>query len=466
MSDKIRVVELFAGVGGFRLGLEGWQGKSATSGYTQLLDSPYSTVWANQWEPGSRTQYAANVYRNRWNDSTLKNHDVFEIANEFPCPIPEHDLLVGGFPCQDYSVANTLKRAGGIEGKKGVLWWAIHNILKNCSAEGRPTKYLFLENVDRLLKSPRGQRGRDFAVMLASLYRLGYAVEWRVINAADYGMPQRRRRIFLLAYHESTELYEEIEELSPTRWFKLHGTFQRAFPVDATLKHGNHILLNHALAYISRCFNKSASDLKSPFFNSGLMVDGIARSAQVMTRRPTDSELAAIALARFLEPDVPKSFWVDEQMVLDPSKGWAFHKGPKSHSRVDKETGFAYKWSEGEMSLFDDLSLPARTIITSEGGNTPSRSKHLIKLNGGYRRLTPKELERVSMFPDDHTKMGLTEDGIQREIPDSKRAFLIGNALVVGIVETVGQSLAEAIKRAQRGASKRAANMTNSYEYD
>jgi DNA (cytosine-5)-methyltransferase 1 len=69
----------------------------------------------------------------------------------------------------------------------------------------RPPFGLF-ENVDRLLKSPATQRGRDFAVMLASLTDLGYVAEWRVINAADYGMPQRRRRVFIAAYRDDTAL--------------------------------------------------------------------------------------------------------------------------------------------------------------------------------------------------------------------------------------------------------------------
>ena len=95
--------------------------------------------------------------------------------------------------CQDYSVARTLNQALGIEGRKGVLWWQIHRML----TMKRPP-FLFLENVDRLLKSPTGQRGRDFGVMLVTLANLGYEVEWRVVNAADYGFPQKRRRVYIV----------------------------------------------------------------------------------------------------------------------------------------------------------------------------------------------------------------------------------------------------------------------------
>jgi DNA (cytosine-5)-methyltransferase 1 len=189
MVNKIKVAELFAGVGGFRLGLEGWKNKSASSNYKKKLESPYEIVWSNQWEPSTKVQHASMVYENHWNDQNHCNQDISTVEIS---QIPDHDLLVGGFPCQDYSVATTLKNSKGLIGKKGVLWWSIHKIL---SEKTNKPKYLFLENVDRLLISPSGQRGRDFAIILKSLSDLGYAVEWRVINAAEYGMPQRRRRI-------------------------------------------------------------------------------------------------------------------------------------------------------------------------------------------------------------------------------------------------------------------------------
>ena len=174
--QQLKVCELFAGVGGFRLGLE-------NTGH-------YRVVWSNQWEPSTKMQHASLVYEARFG---IENHSNVNIETVETKNIPDHDILVGGFPCQDYSVATSLKNSKGLIGKKGVLWWSIHRILTE--KKNKP-KYLFLENVDRLLKSPSTQRGRDFAIMLRSLSDLGYAVEWRVINAAEYGMPQRRRRVF------------------------------------------------------------------------------------------------------------------------------------------------------------------------------------------------------------------------------------------------------------------------------
>ncbi|MEM9143481.1 MAG: DNA (cytosine-5-)-methyltransferase, partial [Bacteroidota bacterium] len=146
---KLKVIELFAGVGGFRLGLENTGG--------------YEVVWSNQWEPATKTQHASKVYEARFGPKNHSNKDIAEVATS---EIPDADVLVGGFPCQDYSVASTLQNSKGLIGKKGVLWWSIHRIL---SEKQNKPQYLFLENVDRLLKSPVAQRGRDFAIMLKSL---------------------------------------------------------------------------------------------------------------------------------------------------------------------------------------------------------------------------------------------------------------------------------------------------------
>ena len=215
-KKSIKVVELFAGVGGFRLGLEGWNGKSAISGYKKKLETPFKVVFSNQFEPSTKIQHASKVYENRWKDKFHSNQDIATVNID---DIPNHDLLVGGFPCQDYSVATTLKNSKGLVGKKGVLWWSIHNII---ASKKNPPKYL-LENVDRLLISPAKQRGRDFAIILKSLNDLGYSVEWRVINAADYGFPQRRKRVFILAYHNKTKLYSKMLKSKPIDFILKNG---------------------------------------------------------------------------------------------------------------------------------------------------------------------------------------------------------------------------------------------------
>ena len=221
-TSPLKVIELFAGVGGFHLGLSKCN--------IQDDNSPYEIVWSNQWEPSTKKQHASLVYQSCFPNTPHTNGDIAKVIEEDFDSIPDHDLLVGGFPCQDYSVARTLSKAEGLEGKKGVLWWSIYDILKKKGKKA--PSYLMLENVDRLLKSPAKQRGRDFAIMLSSLSELDYIVEWRVINAADFGMPQRRRRVYIMAYKKGTDIYKKIKKLkNPIKWIEDDGVMNKAFPM-------------------------------------------------------------------------------------------------------------------------------------------------------------------------------------------------------------------------------------------
>lgn len=418
---KIKVIELFAGVGGFRIGLEGLPKKE---------NSPYEIVWSNQWEPSTKTQHANIVYQTRWPKAKHSSEDIQEVIQNDFAQIPNHDLLVGGFPCQDYSVATTLKNSKGLIGKKGVLWWSIHAILEK-KGKNSP-KYLFLENVDRLLKSPANQRGRDFAVMLASLNNLGYAVEWRVINAADYGMPQRRRRVFFIGYKNNTTSYKAIKSLtSKDKWLLKDGVMAKAFPVLNNNKDIVPHILNKDIVKISANFNKNS--INSPFLNTGLMIDG----KYWTTDTTPDYEGETITLGNILETNgaIGEDYYIDEATL----EKWSYLKGAKKEKRHNKAQGFWYNYSEGAMVFPDALDRPSRTIITGEGGSSPSRFKHVVMQNGKYRRLTPRELEKLNMFPTDHTKV----EGIS----DTKRAFFMGNALVVGVVEKIGNELAKIIAK-------------------
>ena len=282
-NNRLRVVELFAGVGGFRLGLEGWEGKSALSGYRMPLrgrnEGGYDVVWSNQWEPSTKRQHANEVYEARWPKAHHCGDDIGTVPTE---DIPDHDLLVGGFPCQDYSVATTLKNSKGLRGKKGVLWWQIERILRE-KGDSAP-RYLFLENVDRLLKSPSSQRGRDFAIMLASLSDLGYAVEWRVVNAADYGMPQRRRRIFFMGYKKGTPEFELLERDQGQQASFEESVMGHAFPIQpvrpAAVMAGQ---LEGSLEELSKTFNAEKRSAISPFQKSGVMVNRVYWTTDVIS---------------------------------------------------------------------------------------------------------------------------------------------------------------------------------------
>lgn len=407
MSNKhtIRVVELFAGVGGFRIGLEG-------------ASDAYETIWNNQWEPSTQHQDASLVYQARFGRKGHSNKDINLVPTT---DIPDHDLLVGGFPCQDYSVAATLSKSGGIEGKKGVLWWQIYRIL-NEKGENRP-QYIFFENVDRLLNSPATQRGRDFAIILASLADLGYIVEWRIINAADYGMPQRRRRTYIVGYLKNSVVAQKIERIED--WVEFDGVMAKAFefrPQNGTVSDFN---IEGSIKEVSDSFNKGKK--VSPFGNAGMMID---RHVYSLDADPVyDGPRQTLGGNLVDENLVPEDFFISEEELPK----WEYEKGAKKIERVSKE-GFKYIFSEGGMAFPDYLDQPSRTIITGEGGTAPSRFKHVVKTKSGrYRRLLPIELERMNMFPDNHT--------LHPEVSDGRRAFLMGNALVCGIVEQIGKSL-------------------------
>ena len=403
----LKVAELFAGVGGFRLGLE---------------KNGFKIIWSNQWEPSTKKQHASIVYEARFGNKGHSNKDIALVAID---EIPDHDLLCGGFPCQDYSVATTLNNSKGLKGKKGVLWWSIHRILEE--KKNKRPKYLFLENVDRLLKSPGTQRGRDFAVMLQSLNELGYAIEWRVINAADYGMPQKRRRVFFLGYHRSSQLYKKVKIIEKLDWILDQGTIAHSFPIHYTEEFYK-FKLEGDLVHITNNFNIKGGS--SPFMNTGIMVDGKVCTANT----EADHEGRRILLGDILQKGrIKKEFLINKSDIHK----WEYLKGSKKEERISK-TGHHYNYSEGGMIFPDSLDGPSRTIITGEGGPSASRFKHVVKTKNGLRRLTPVELERLNMFPDGHTK--------HPNVTNAKRAFFMGNALVVGIVDRIGRSLIAKLK--------------------
>lgn len=405
-QDDIRVVELFAGVGGFRVGLE-------------RASEHYKTIWSNQWEPSTKRQDASIVYCHRFGEQGHSNEDIATVPTS---DIPQCDLLVGGFPCQDYSVATTLKRSGGIEGKKGVLWWQIYRILDEMKQK---PNYLLFENVDRLLKSPASQRGRDFAIILASLNDLGYTVEWRIINAADYGMPQRRKRTYIIGYKNDLAMTQQID--NPLEWILSKGIMAQAFPLSLDYKsQPTSFHIEGDLSTVSSSFNKGKKD--SPFENVGIMKN---REVTILEAKAKyDGPLLTLGDILLDDKEVPAEFFIPEEEL----PRWEYLKGSKTEKRINKTTGYEYNYSEGSMAFPDFLDRPSRTIITGEGGKGPSRFKHVVYTsNGRYRRLTPLELERLNMFPDYHTE----------GVSDMRRAFLMGNALVTGIVERIGTVLIE-----------------------
>jgi DNA (cytosine-5)-methyltransferase 1 len=395
------VAELFAGVGGFRIGL-------AAAGF--------KTVFSNQWEPSTKVQHASDVYVAKFGPEGHSNEDISKVEK-----LPKRvDLLVGGFPCQDYSVAKTLNTSKGLRGKKGVLWWEILRLV----SQHKP-QFIFLENVDRLLKSPSTQRGRDFAVMLNTLGEEGYEIEWRVVNSAEYGFPQRRIRVFIVARKKRPG------KKDPKTIILKSGILARALPLINTELELTEINLSDDADVISSNFNKESE--KSPFLTSGYFVDGVAYSLKTQAKESVEKAVLGDVLQK--DSEVSEEYWVSPVRL----KEWKYLKGAKSIEREHKGSGTKYNYAEGKMAFPDLLTNPSRTILTGEGGTTPSRFKHIIQTENGWRRLTPVELERLNGFPDDWTKCD--QDG--KVISDGKRAFFMGNALVIGLIEKVGKVIAQ-----------------------
>jgi DNA (cytosine-5)-methyltransferase 1 len=417
------VLELFAGIGGFRVGLE-------QLANADLGGAFYRVIWSNQWEPNSALQHVWRTYERVYGPGSCVNEDIEQVV-QHPETIPDAQMIVGGFPCQDYSVARSLQQAEGIEGQKGALWWSIIRLIQEKEAAENAPTVIFLENVDRLIHSPAKRRGRDFAIILQSLSDLGYSVEWRVINAADYGMPQRRRRTFILAYRNGSPLCHGID--NPTEWIYTTGIMAEAFPIEPSNDtiEGQAIKQNPEwdLADISDHFNEETPQ-KRVFENAGTMVNGVFYTVKVRPRYDGPRITLGDIVAETPREEITEEFYLD----INSIDSWRREKQGKRIERVSRATGFKYLYSEGPMIFPDALDKPSRTIITAEGGQSVSRFKHVIEdpVNHRYRRLVPSELEQLDMFPRGHTE---GETAV-------RRAFFIGNSLVCGIVERIGVALA------------------------
>ncbi len=406
------VIELFAGVGGFRVGLNDVR-KINSNGHA-IEKHNFKFVWANQWEPSTKIQHAFDCYNMRFPDDNNSNLDISKVNKD---SIPDHSLLCGGFPCQDYSVAHSLTKEKGIEGKKGVLWWQIRDILI-----AKKSPFVLLENVDRLIKSPAKQRGRDFGIMLRCFSDLGYTLEWRVINAADYGLPQRRRRIYIFAYKNDTKFAQNIAKLEIKDIFQTEGIFAKTFPIntiDKKIKNTSVLDYKDVVAV--------SDSFKFGFENAGILLNGSIYTIAVEAKKVTP-----ITLQKIAQGNVDNHYYLSKQQEAK----FAYLRGSKKIPRKDAN-GFEYYYSEGAMSPFDSLDLPGRTMLTSEGST--NRSTHIIKdpITNNLRKLTPIECERLNQFPDDWTNSGM---------PESRRYFMMGNALVCGIVKKLGKEISKIIE--------------------
>ncbi len=398
------ICELFAGVGGFRLGFE-------------RLNSGWETKWFSQWEPGAKTQWAHDCYVSHFGECVDLNGEIHtgeDISTVNKESIPNHTLLVGGFPCQDYSVAHTLASSKGIEGKKGVLWWQIRDTLI-----AKKPPFCIFENVDRILKSPASQRGRDFGIILSCLAELGYSAEWRVVNAAIYGAAQRRRRTFIFAYRNDTEYGKRMADRQADDILLKTGLMAKAFPVESIGAIGETEI------------NSDIVDV-SDNFHFDFRASGYMNNYHIFTADVNEKEEESIKLGQILEKNVADSFFITDEARMAK---WVYLKGAKKIPRKSAN-GHEYVFSEGPVAFPDPWDRPGRTMLTSE--STLNRSTHVVAdlQSGKLRTLTPIEAERLQGFDDDWTNSGM---------PQRMRFFCMGNALVVPMITRMGNVLDEII---------------------
>lgn len=400
------ICELFAGVGGFRLGFD-------------RLKSGWETKWFSQWEPGAKTQWAHDCYVSHFGESEDLNGEIHtgeDISMMVKENIPDHTLLVGGFPCQDYSVAHTLASSKGIEGKKGVLWWQIRDTLI-----AKQAPFCIFENVDRLLKSPAKQRGRDFGIILSCLAELGYSAEWRVVNAATYGAAQRRRRTFIFAYKNDTNYGKKMRTAKAKDIISKSGLMAKAFPIISA-EEITETTISKDVVEVSDSFSFA-------FETAGYMTD-----YHIYTAKVTEKEEEPIVLGKILQHNVDSSYFITDEARMAK---WVYLKGAKKIPRKSAN-GHEYIFSEGPVAFPDPWDRPGRTMLTSE--STLNRSTHVVADldTGKMRTLTPVEAERLQGFDDEWTNSGM---------PQRMRFFCMGNALVVPMITRMGKVLDKIIDK-------------------
>lgn len=448
MKKTLKIFSMFDGVGGFEVGLH--------AANSEL----FQTTFSNQYEPARKSQDAFEVGLLKFPDVIHLPQDVQRIPSDTFDQMRKQgvNMIVGGFPCQDYSVARSKKHEMGIQGKKGVLFWEIIRAVNHIQPE-----YLILENVDRLLKSPSNQRGRDFAIMLGAFNQLGYSVEWRVINAAEYGRAQRRRRVFFFVYKNDSDIAQKFDNIFETKislfnfdekkyddYIFNKGLFARQFPVEPKINKNRHYtqLLSKFHEKDEEYLIDISENFTGTIWNSGIMRNGTYYTIDtipIIEKPITLGDIVNQAKQYHIEKYGENNYeeYLLKYLITDEEKIKKFEylRGSKKIERTTPD-GHTWIYSEGGMSPYDNLNLPARTMLTSEG--SINRSTHLLKTEQGYRLLTPIEAELLQDFPEEWTRYKLV-DGEVKEVSDKMRYFFMGNALVTGIVKRIGIELEKLI---------------------
>jgi DNA (cytosine-5)-methyltransferase 1 len=341
----MKFIELFAGIGGFRLGLE---------------RAGHKCVWSNEIQPKARSIYEKNF------GESPDGRDIRTIRHD---EIPDTELLVGGFPCATFSTAG--KRTGfSTEDTRGTLFFEICRI-----AGAKRIPYLFLENVKGLLNH---DNGRTFAVILSSLDELGYDVQWQCVNSKNFGVPQHRERLFIIA--------------------SIRGIPRpKVFPIGQGSPRSNE----------SRVLDKKQARtltgrMRKGIGNTESRIVGVLINQEKGERLDTLEEICDIFLKE------------DEKLVmpiLTPDRPTKRQNGPR----------------------YKNNNEPSFTLTAQDrhGVFVAQRKKSCI------RKLTPLECERLQGLPDNYTKY--YHDG--KIVLDAERYERCGRAVTIPVIEAIGKRL-------------------------
>jgi DNA (cytosine-5)-methyltransferase 1 len=262
--------------------------------------------------------------------------------------------------------------------------------------------------------------------MLRCFHDAGYDVEWRVINAGEYGFAQRRRRIFIFGYHKSTNYYKATSKLNSEKIIFNNGIFAKQFKIEEISEKNNSIDISSKMF---KGLEELSNSFKDGFYNSGHMHNG-----KIVTHKITPITKKGIPLKDIITKEkVNNNFFLTEDAI----NKFIFLKGPKRIPRL-KTNGETYYYTEGGMAFPDNLDCPARTMLTSE--SSINRSSHIVEdyMTKKMRFITPEEAERINGFPTGWTNTGMTQ---------KRRYFMMGNALVVGIVRQLGNKINDIINK-------------------
>jgi DNA (cytosine-5)-methyltransferase 1 len=392
-NQKLRVCELFAGIGGFRLGIEQALGK-------ENVDFVYVSEW---------DKYAAQIYNRRFSDSShlgeekterelssertgiesegsessvnggksapvlCDTRDIRTVPTE---EIPDHDLLVGGFPCQAFSIAGKRR---GFDDTRGTLFFEIARILKD-----KQPKFFILENVKGLLSH---DNGFTFKTIISTLTELGYDLQWQVLNSKNFGVPQNRERVFIVGHIRGQPRPE-------------------VFPITGGSKENNETHISKTLrsGYYKQRFGSQTINVVGTLETDGWE----KRHEQIRRVHGIDG----------ISPTIPTGTGggVMTKVAIP------YVRNPYNGKQSETETG---------------------TIGTSVGTST-GKTAQLLHKDLRIRRLTPTECERLQGFSDSFTKYGINEKGEDVVISDTQRYKVLGNAVTVNVVYEVARRMCTA----------------------